>query len=382
MNEKTAKGNLAEQSIQDLIDIIDGKKKIDETTEKNPVVKAYQMATKLDEARIDNPDISLLIEIVAICSFCLLLYFIWPYLSADNSIIFSKADLLDAKNIPSNSFSVGEMTKINNEVDALSKYFEYFKSAPYSLESQGIPELARGVIFLPIIAFVATFVVPPIIALYILWFVFKYWKMVIEATWGWFVMMYEYGTGLIEGKLGCKWYIKMVTGWGCHSPSFQTYFDEWRKTYIEVPAYHEKLAYVDKYTATKAKYISIPKLKYIDTPLDQLDAEGTYLKELAIDRTGSGFLRNLAKLHNVLYEKPRDQIYKWIINDNHAPESNVVKQLNNTGTVQEPNSSKKKLLYGIILFAVLIIIIGAVVYFYPTQSNNFINNSIKTMSKI
>jgi len=376
---KKSKGNLAERSIQELIDIIDnGQSDPEQESKQNvdPIKIAYNVADTIDTERIKNPDVSLLIEIIAICSFCAMIYFIYPYLTADNSIIFSKADLAKAQSIPANGFSVAEMTGINNELDALKKYFEYFKSAPYSLESQGLPDIARGVVFLPIITFVATFVVPPIIALYIIWFVFKYWKMVIEALWGWFIMLYEYGTHLIEGKLGCKWYISMVTGWGCHSPKFQTYFDDWRKKYIEVPSYHEKLAYVDKYNTTKTKYFTIPKLKYFDTPKDQIDTEATYLKEIAIDRTSNGFLRTLAKVHETLYIKPRDQIYKWMVDDNRPPEAPIVKQLDQTTNTTNTNksSSNKALMYLIIFVVIITIIISALVYLYPAQSNNIVKS--------
>ena len=77
-------------------------------------------------------------------------------------------------------------------------------------------------------------------------------------------MLYNYGTSLIEGKLGCKWYISMVTGWHCRSPSFGEYFEGWMRQYVSSPAYHEKLQYVSKYYTTKDKYYTEPKLKYFD----------------------------------------------------------------------------------------------------------------------
>ena len=244
-------------------------------------------------------------------------------MAAQKSFIFSKEDFIKVSKLSTSNFSVEELTRVNDELKALSDYFKYFSETgvPYSLKSQGLEDLARGVIFLPIITFIATFIIPPFIGLYIIWFILKYWEDVIKASWGWFVMLYEYGTHLIEGKLGCKWYISMVTGWGCHSPKFSEYYDEWLKKYVIVPSYHEKVKYIDKYSTTKNKWYNIPKLKYFDTPKNEIETELQYAKKTAIDRTGETFLKKLASFHTSLFEKPKDQLYKWLLYDKRTVEN-------------------------------------------------------------
>lgn len=348
-----AKDDLLQKNVQDLIDIIDGKKPEGDdgtpskTTKLQDAASAFQ---KLNEARIKNEDITLLIEILTIAAILLAVYVIYPYFTADKSFIFSKEQLMDAMKMPSTAFSVEEVAKVQQELDALAAYFKYFSDTgtPYSFKAQGLEDLGRGVVFLPIIAFVVTFVIPPFVSLYLIWFIVKYWKSVIEATWGWFVMMYEYGTKLIEGKLGCKWYISMVTGWGCHSPKFSQYYDDWLKKFVIVPSYHEKLAYVDKYTTTKNKWYTLPKLKYFDTPKGEVETELKYSKKLAIDRTGETFLKTLAGFEETLYDNPRDELYKWMLKD---PRS---KEISDKTSPSSPSSGSKFLKY----FMIIVLVIG------------------------
>jgi hypothetical protein len=394
---------LATKSVQELIDLIDrdkdkgkGKdkdkeKKIGTGTENasksmhsdNPIDKIYDVVDKVDTAIIKHPDLVLLAEIGIVVCIGIIIYMVWPYLTANNNPIFSLADLQKAKNLPSTAFSVAEITKIKTELSSIEEYLKFFASSPYSMKSQGLDDLARGVVFLPIIAFVGGFIIPPIIIAYILWFVIKYWKAVIEGLWGWFLMLYEYGTHLIEGKLGCKWYISFVTGWGCGSPNFETYFDEWRRKYIEVPSYHEKLAYVDKYQSGKAKYLTIPKLKYFDTPKDEIVANLEYVKETAINRAGNAFTKNLIKFHKNFYEKPRDQIYRWLIEDSNAK---PLPAPDNNGK-SLTKSNKFSVLQKVLCTIALIIISAVLIYvvmtnYYPaqlqslTQSVSKINTSI------
>ena len=172
----------------------------------------------------------------------------------------------------------------------------------------------------------------------------------IEATWGWFIMLYEYGTHLIEGKLGCKWYISMVTGWNCHSPKFSQYYDEWLRKYIIVPSYHEKIGYIDKYTTTKNKWFTIPKMKYFDTPKDELKTDLSYTKKIVVDRSGETFVEKLGSFYKTLYIEPRDTIYKWMLSDSKAKEIKTGKS-NDT-------------IFTWIKYIILILICSVAIYFY------------------
>jgi hypothetical protein len=318
---------LANKNIDELIDLVDGKKPLQTPEEQAEgkekiTTKIYEKYEILEEDRRLYPDIELLIEIGTVACVLLLLYFIWPYFTANNSFIFSKEQFEEAKKLPSSAYTLKEKELIDTELKALEDYYKYFEDTgvPYSLKAQGIQDLARGVIFLPIVAFVGGFVIPPFILLYIMWFVIKYWKMVLEAVWGWFLMLYEYGTTLIEGKLGCKWYIKMVTDWKCKSPIFSEYYDMWLFQYIDIPAYHEKVAYVTKYNQTKDKYYSKNKLQYFDKYKEQGEVDLTYLKQTMVNRAGEGFLKKLGSVKKFLFDDPIDYMAKWSIQDKKARE--------------------------------------------------------------
>jgi len=41
------------------------------------------------------------------------------------------------------------------------------------------------------------YVVPPFVIAYVVWFIVKYWKYILAAVWGWFLMLYKYFTKLI-----------------------------------------------------------------------------------------------------------------------------------------------------------------------------------------
>lgn len=261
-------------------------------------------------------DITFFIELIIFISFIVLLYYIYPYLSALKSPIFSKEDYLKALNTPESTYTLAELAKIRIERDSLDRYFKYFNTAPYSFESQGLIDLARGVIFLPIISFLIIYIVPPIIISYIGWFVYTYYKYVIEALWGWFLMIYHYSTKLIECKLASKWYIRMVTGWHkCH-PKFDKYFDDWKNKYVDVPIYYEKLNYVKKYYDTKDKYYTKPKSEYIDVPLKKTQINSEFLKKTFYERTIYNLYHIIYVLYHNLYIIPRNKLYYIVLKIN------------------------------------------------------------------
>ena len=278
------------------------------STIENVFDKAMTVVDKIDKLTVNldvtkrYPNIELLIKIIAVVCICLLFYAVYRIFL--KGPIYSGAQLAEAMKLNTEGFSIDEIARVNLEINSLKTYHEYFSSAPYSLESQGIHELARGVIFLPVVAFISIYIIPPIVISYILWFVIKYWKAVFEALWGWFLMLYHFGTKLIECKLGEKWYIRMVTGWHSCTPSFSTYFNSWKTQYIDVPVYYEKLNYIKQYYDNKLAYFTPYKQKYFDKPLALIKEYYGYLKQYTIEIWT--FIKNL-------FIKARDYVYKLVL---------------------------------------------------------------------
>jgi hypothetical protein len=276
-------------------------------------VSQLYSSTPIAEWRSARPDLTLLVEITLLVIILMMLYSVWPYLSAANSHIFSKEQYLRASMLSESDYSINELGKIKTELQALTDYFKYFDSPPYSPENQGIYDLNKGVIFLPIISFVIIYIVPPFVILYIIWFIWNYWRYVIAAVWGWFLMLYHYGSKLVECKLAEKWYIRMVTGWGTGCPDFGQYFNAWRRQYVDIPVYYEKLKYIQEYYAAKLKYYTIPKRYYIDLPRERYKIKTQYLEKVYVDRATEVFLKKLVDWYHTYYELPRDELYRYLL---------------------------------------------------------------------
>ncbi len=304
------KNNIINQINETITNINDKKEKI-----VNDFEQEYNQSS-LPAIRSSRPDMTLLIEISVLVILLIVLYLIWPYLSASKSYLFSQEQYMKALELPESSFSIGELSQIRIELEAFKKYFEYFDSPPYSLENQGIYDLNKGVIFLPILSFMIIYIVPPFVILYIIWFIITYWKYVIAALWGWFLMIYSYTTKLIECKLASKWYIRMVTGWTECSPSFSEYFNAWRRQYVDIPVYYEKLRYVQEYYAIKQRYYTIPKKYYIDLPSERYQIKLEYLQKVYINRAAEVFLKKLVDIYGNYYEMPRDELYLYLLGNN------------------------------------------------------------------
>ena len=104
---------LATKSVQELIDLIDRDKDKDKekkigtgnestpnsgsktklTHSDNPIDKIYDAVDKVDTAIIKHPDLVLLAEIGIVVCIGIIIYMVWPYLTANNNPIFSLADL-------------------------------------------------------------------------------------------------------------------------------------------------------------------------------------------------------------------------------------------------------------------------------------------------
>ena len=266
--------------------------------------------------RRKRPDVTLLAEIMLVVFLAIILYYVWPYITGSAKPGFSKAQFLRATKIPETAFSIEELAKVNLEVKALHDYAGFFKSDPYSMTNSGVYDLMVSTAIFPLVMFFIQFVLPPFVVGYIVWFIIRFWPYVIRAAWGWFIAMYRYFTRLIQGKLGCKWYIRMVTGWSCNSPNFYQYFVTWRRRYIDMPIYYEKLRYIQKYYWAKRVYYEIPYRKYITLPYKRYKVKAKFAKRVYVDRSIEVFLKKLRDMYPQYYTMPRDEFYKWLLSNN------------------------------------------------------------------
>jgi len=289
--------------------------------------------------RSARPDITLLIEIFLAVLFLAILYKIIPYLRGTTKPSFSKEQFTKAMKLGSTAFTVEEMAKVNLQVKAFQDYADYFKSEPFSPENSGSTDLMKANAIMPIFLVVVQFVVPPFVISYIIWFIIRFWPYVMVASWEFYLAMYSYFTALIEGRLGCKWYIRMVTGWSCRTPNFSTYMDTWRKTYVDRPMYTEQLRYVKQYHDVRHRYVEIPYEKYIELPIERYKVRAQFAKKILMDRTFEVFLKNLQSLYPEYYEMPRDTFYKWILGNNEELVSAYATYLEQKGQESEVSES-------------------------------------------
>lgn len=263
-----------------------------------------------------RPDITLFIEVIFAIILGVILYNIWPMLTSSVAAGYSPEQLSKAAKLSPNAFNMEEIAKVNMEVGSFRDYARYFASDPFSSANMGIDALNAGAAVLPFVQFFIMFVLPPFTAGYVIWFILRFYKHVYKALWGWFIAMYKYFTKMIQGKLGCKWYIRMVTGWGCNSPNFYQYYVQWRRQYIDVPAYYEKLNYIKKFHWAKKHYYEIPWYHYITLPRKRYAIKAKFAKKLYVDRAIEVFLKKLAKKYPEYYTMPKDEFLKWLYGKN------------------------------------------------------------------
>ena len=263
--------------------------------------------------RKKRPDVTFLIELTVVIVLGVILWYTWPYLTGSAKPGFSQAQFTRATKIPESAFTVSELAKVNLEVKSLQDYSSFFKGDPYSLANNGIYDLMVSVAILPFIMFFMQFVLPPFVIAYVIWFLMRFWPHVLNAAWGWFKMLLRYFTLLIQGRMGCKWYIRMVTGWHCRSPRFSSYFNAWRRRYVDRPVYHQKLSYIKKYYWAKQTYYTDPLRKYVSLPYRRYKVKATYTKRLYVDRVVEVFLKKVRDSYPEYYTMPRDEFYRWLL---------------------------------------------------------------------
>ncbi len=237
-------------------------------------------------AKSTRPDLIFFRNVLIFLAAVVIVYYALPRLSGSANVGFSKEQFDKATKLPQTAFNIEEQAKVNMEVKAFEDHRKFFDDGgAYDPKNAGVHEIGRTAVALPMLVFFLQFVLPPLAIGYIVWFVLTYWRYVIAALWGWFEAMYSYFTTLIQGRLGCKWYIKWVTGWKCRSPVFSEYVVAWRKKFIDGPVYAEKIKYINQYYAAKERYVTKPYKKYIDDPIERRKINAEYAKLVAADRT-------------------------------------------------------------------------------------------------
>ncbi len=233
-----------------------------------------------------SPDVIFFVEVVLVILLLILFIKMLPRLNGlfKKTLPYSDAEFQEAQNLPMSSFTVGEMAKVNMEVKSLDDYLAYFSRNPCELESSGAMDLQRASAILPFIMFFIQYMMPPLVIGYIIWFIIKFWPFVIDAIYGFAAALYDYFTTKIENKLGCRWYIRMITGWGCSDVSFDSYLNSWRSTYIDRPIYYQKLKYLQKMQQAKEDYYIKPYHQYITLPIQRAQINLEFAKKLYIDR--------------------------------------------------------------------------------------------------
>ncbi len=293
-------------------------KKKGEKDTKTAAKKAANMYLK-HPLRIRRPDISMFLEILVIGIVVLAIYNLWPYLTSSVKKGFSREQFNAALKLPMNTFSVQELAKVQLEVNSLKDYKQYLKinRSPYSSENSGIYSLMLANIMFPFVVLLLQFVVPPFVIGYIIWFCYTYWKYVWAAFKGWLIMLFKFFTETLQGKFGCKWYIRMMTGWSCNTPNFRRdFFTPWRRRYIDRPIYYEKLKYIKRYYWAKKHYYEIPWRKYIEIPIKRYKVKAKFAKKIFVDRSIQIFLDRLLGTHKKTYENPKKRLDNLLLSGN------------------------------------------------------------------
>lgn len=280
--------------------------------------KVNQGKNFLNPILTQRADLTILIEVLLLIMFLILLWKVMPLISSTVSPGFSKTQYDKAMKLPETAFNVTELAKVQLEAKALQDYRTFFDTAPFSSSNSGMNDLARANAVLPFAMFGIQYLVPPFVISYILWFIIRFWPYVSAAVWGWIVMLYNYFTTLVECKLGCKWYISMVTGWDCCNPNLSDYLSDWKRVYIDQPVYYEQMQYVQKFQWAKRTFYEIPYRKYIAIPLQRTKVNVEFAKKLYVDRAIEVFMRSLMSSNKTFYQRPRDALYKHVLSDDKA----------------------------------------------------------------
>ena len=260
-----------------------------------------------------RPDLGILVIILALILFVILSMKLKNFLFRTDK--YSKYQLNKASGMKISDFRIDELAVAELEAEGIKEYNKTFTREPYSLENSGIYDLQKVAATLPIVMFFIMYVMPVITVIYIGWFIYYYWRYVLDAVWNfWKRCIYDFTSDKVTGAMGCKWYIRMFMGFGCRRPSFSQYFFPWKRAYIDRPIYFENLKYLMEYIKARRKYYEEPYLNYITIPWEKFKINLKYLKKTYIDRTISIFLRQFRETYPEQYDLPRNEFYHWILN--------------------------------------------------------------------
>jgi len=306
-------------------EVLDGAKKTKKkviSTEQQAVEKLQKSMNNIKQSytkapwRSKRPDLTLLVEIMLAVVFLVVLYRALPLLTGSTKPAFNKDQFQAALKLPEGSFNVSELAKVNLEVKALQDYKNFFDSKPFSYENSGRGDLDRANAILPFLTFAMQYIVPPFVIAYLIFFIIKFWPYIIAAAWGWYLTLYNYFTELIQCKLGCKWYISMMTGWSCCNVDFSEYFNRWRRRYVDIPVYEEKMKYIKRYLWAKRVYYEIPYRKYIELPIKRYKVKAEFAKKIYVDRAVEVFLKKIRAMYDPYYKMPKDELYRHLLSNN------------------------------------------------------------------
>lgn len=280
-----------------------------ETTASNNIKYAINEGKKGKEAinnKIDSvklfftpgksarPDLVFLKHVLLFIVALVIVYKALPYVTGKVKSTFSKEQFLKASKLPESAFNIEEVAGVNVEVKAFGDHQKFFDDGgAYSAANSGINDITRTTTALPMLVFFLQFILPPVAIGYVIWFVITYYKYVISAAWGWFLAMYGYFTSLIQGKLGCKWYIRMVTGWKCRNVDFGDYVMKWKAKYVDIPVYYEKLKYIKQYHEAKDLYVNGPYKLYISDPYQRTVIKSEYMQQVYGERAIEVLLKKI-----------------------------------------------------------------------------------------
>jgi hypothetical protein len=230
-----------------------------------------------------RPDMVFLLEAIVVFILLIGAIRISPYIFKDK-LPYTKEELENIKKLNITNFSMEEIAKIEMELKSLEDYKEFFNFEPFSEDATGNKNIQASAVMLPMVSFILVFVVPPIVGAYLVWFIIKYWKIVFIAVIEFMKMIIEFSTKAIEGMLAQKWWIRKFTHWHKHSPSFGSYFDKWKRKYVDRPIYKEQMKYAKTYFKYKRIYWDIPYRKHITVPKERLAIKLEFAKKLYITR--------------------------------------------------------------------------------------------------
>lgn len=212
------------------------------------------------------------------------------------SLPYTKEELEQMKKLNITNFTMDDIAKIELELKSLEDHKNFFKLDPFSDDVNGIKNIQASAVMLPMVSFILVFVVPPIVGAYLLWFIIKYWKDVYLAFFEFIKMIMKYSIDAIEGMLASKWWIRKFTHWHKRSPSFGSYFDKWRRKYVDRPIYKEQMKYAKTYFEFKRKYWDVPYRKHVIVPTERLKIKLEFAKKIYITRALDTIFRKILNI--------------------------------------------------------------------------------------